>query len=219
MRGNYLILVLIIILSVVIHPVSKRDVLPFKTKNDLALMNREDQGIGIEKFMPERSLVKIGYTADSPYKNESYDLSSEPGECSLYIYCRPTGAINPSVHCFIITHDRREADPIITKFTAGPDPKRRGLIASWRVERSKEKITHDVRCIQCSNDNDIPCYKIECLRKHTKEFNDSRFKYDYSATKGPNSNSFVTGILDKCGLSLSAVEFPDGATGYEYVFN
>jgi hypothetical protein len=218
LRGYYFICFFIIVVSTAIYPVSKPEDHQVITKNEL-ILNQENNGTRIEKFIQERSFVTIGYTHDLPFENETHDFNTELGECSLYIYCRPTGSINPSVHCFIITHDNRQRRQIVTKFTAGQDPKKRGTIHAWRVEQSKEKITKYVRCIQCGSNNNIPCYKIECLRKNTQEFNDTRFKYDYSAKNAPNSNSFVTGILDKCGFSLASVDFPDGATGYEYVFN
>jgi hypothetical protein len=217
LRGYYFICFFLIVVFTVIYTASKPVDLRVRAKNEL-ILNRENSGIGIEKMMQERSFVTIGYSSHSPFENETHNLNTERGECSLYIYCRPTGSINPSVHCFIITHDNRDGLNIVTKFTAGQDPKKRGTIRAWGVERSNEKITKDMRCIQCGSNNNIPCYKIECLRENTNEFSDTRFKYDYSARNAPNSNSFVTGILDKCGFSLTAVNFPDGATGYEYVF-
>jgi hypothetical protein len=207
-RGLYVVFLIILILFAYIPP---KD-LPVSDEDNLIIQRP------IERFMGETSLMKVEYSFDSAPQNRTVGLFSTPGQCSLNIYCRPTGALIPSIHCYIITSDNRHEELVAVKFTAGPDPRKRSRIASWQVKLNGT-LAEDELCLQCSRNNDIPCFKIDCLRRLTKEFNNSRFQYDFRAKKGPNSNSFVTGILQKCGLSYSIVDFPVGASGYEYVFN
>jgi hypothetical protein len=205
-RGICFVLLLVSIISLR-TPAAEPDNLlkePFDTEHS-----------SFETPLPYFSFHQIRY---NQLVSDSSFSDIEGGSCTLQIFCRPTGAINPSLHCYIITNDNRQQSPVTAKFTAGPDPKRRGDIASWRIEPVRDPIK-DVPCVQCIESNRIPCFKIDCLRSLTKEFNKSRLKYDFRAKRGPNSNSFVTGILKKCGVSYSTVNFAAGANGYEYVFN
>jgi hypothetical protein len=169
----------------------------------------KNAGKGVRKSPKDTIQAKFQIATIFPDSNPPTD-----GQCHVFLGGRRidhwSGYIPGMRHLYIDYYKNSsdygviEAGPVPPSATTGG-----GTSGAW-VKPS----TWESRGVQWEiSSDDCPAF-IDCLKTHTSTYNGAG--HPYHATKGPNSNSFATWVLNECGVSASFLSSSYPYLGADY---